>query len=784
MKQFTEKQIQTANELAALVVKAKDGEQAAFTELYDRTAPELYRCIRAMTRDEDLTWDIQQDSYLQAFERLDTLENNASFFPWLRRIAVNTTVTQMRKRMPLRFSDLGGDEESAIPELPDLNTDHQPELSLDRKETSRLVQEILASLPESQQLIVGMRYYDELSIKEIAETLKLSDGTVKSQLFQGRKRVESAVRGLEQQGIKLYGLSPLPFLLALMRQMEPVQSARQSVVKAVVTQTVTGAATQAVTTVAKPVTAATLGQLLHSSLGQLAIGALSVAAIGGGIWSGSKLLKRDKPIAPYQPTKAVEAALLDHSNSNDTPEDLIDPIAYMLPDETESAAATEPQEATKPAQTVEPTESTETAESTEPTAFEPDPDWPSGTCGENLTWYFNPNSGRLTIEGSGAMTSTPWGTNDSMHYSDILELSLPEGLTSISDEAFCWCRSLQSVTIPDSVTSIGSSAFGSCDAVKELTIGNQVKTIGEGAFHECQMSRLSIPASVSSIGVGAFSEDMSLTEIQVDPDNANYCSVDGMLLDKSQTNLLVAEKDRTFFTIPSSVTSIDSEAFSGCDKLVSITIPDSVVKIGSYAFVGCQSLTNIDLPANLTAIEWAAFDYCISLSNITIPSGVTVIEDRAFQDCCALTSLTFPDSVKSIGGQAFVSCRSLKNISIPGSVTSIGFMSFYECEALSSVTIHEGVTSIEAWAFVGCVSLNSLVIPDSVTSIGDNAFTNCTTLTEVTIPASVTKIGERAFGYYSIDGVEKIDGFTICGVAGSEAERYAQENGFNFIAIP
>ena len=66
-----------------------------------------------MTRDEDLTWDIQQDSYLQAFERLDTLENNASFFPWLRRIAVNTTVTQMRKRMPLRFSDLGGDEESA-----------------------------------------------------------------------------------------------------------------------------------------------------------------------------------------------------------------------------------------------------------------------------------------------------------------------------------------------------------------------------------------------------------------------------------------------------------------------------------------------------------------------------------------------------------------------------------------------------------------------------------------------------------------------------------------------
>ena len=178
--------------LAQLVAKAKTGDQAAFSELYDRTSTELYRSIRAMTRDEDLSWDIQQDSYLRAFQSLDKLENDEAFLPWLRRIAANVTATKMSKRLPVTFTDLTGDDgDDAIPELPDLNAANQPELSLDRKETSRLVKEILSRLPEGQQMVLGMRYYDELSVKEIAALLKLSDGTVKAALFQGRKKVEA-----------------------------------------------------------------------------------------------------------------------------------------------------------------------------------------------------------------------------------------------------------------------------------------------------------------------------------------------------------------------------------------------------------------------------------------------------------------------------------------------------------------------------------------------------------------------------------------------------------------
>ena len=306
---INENELRMKNEaLAKLVARSKAGDQAAFTELYDRTNKDLFRCIRAMTRDEDLTWDIQQDSYLLAFQNLNKLDNNGAFFPWLRRIAVNATAARMKQRLSMTFTELSGDEDEGMPELPDLNESHRPDMALDRKETSRLVQEILSQLPEEQQLIVGMRYYDELSVKEISETLNISTGTVKAQLFHGRKKVEAAVRGLEQQGVKLYGLSPLAFLVALMGRMEPAAPAAQSAVKAIVAKTAAEAAAAhtaagtAVTVSAEPVTVLTFGQMLKGSIGKVLIGALAVAAIGGGIWAGSKLMN-PRPISPQKPRR-------------------------------------------------------------------------------------------------------------------------------------------------------------------------------------------------------------------------------------------------------------------------------------------------------------------------------------------------------------------------------------------------------------------------------------------------------------------------------------------------
>ena len=220
MKRSDEKKSEQAIISPELTARAKAGDQAAYTELYEKTYAALYRTICSMTRDEDTAWDILQESYLRAFQNLEKLDANEAFLPWLRRIAVNETARVMGRRMPVTFTDLS-DEDGELPEIPDLRLEAQPELVMDQQETSRLVREIMADLPEQQRLIVGMHYYEELSVKEIAELLKLAPGTVKAHLYSGRKNVESRVRALERQGVKLYGLSPIAFLVALLRRMEP-----------------------------------------------------------------------------------------------------------------------------------------------------------------------------------------------------------------------------------------------------------------------------------------------------------------------------------------------------------------------------------------------------------------------------------------------------------------------------------------------------------------------------------------------------------------------------------
>lgn len=173
------------------------------------------------------------------------------------------------------------------------------------------------------------------------------------------------------------------------------------------------------------------------------------------------------------------------------------------------------------------------------------------------------------------------------------------------------------------------------------------------------------------------------------------------------------DESLTSITIPSTVTSIDYYAFSGCSGLTSITIPNSVKSIGVSAFRGCSGLTSITIPASVSSIGHSAFRGCSGLASITIPASVTSIGNVVFSGCNGLTSIkvesgnTIYDSrdncnaiIETATNKLIAGC---KNSTIPNSVTTIGSSAFYECDGLTSVNIPEKVTSIGSYAFQGCI---------------------------------------------------------------------------------
>ena len=241
--------------------------------------------------------------------------------------------------------------------------------------------------------------------------------------------------------------------------------------------------------------------------------------------------------------------------------------------------------------------------------------------------------------------------------------------------------------------------------------------------------------------------------------------------------------------------SAANTATSGkCGENVSWSLKDGVLTISgtgkmndyvskSSPFYDRNDIKSVEIKSGVTSIGNWAFTDCRGLTKITIPSSVTSIGNDAFGGCTILTSVKIPSSVTSIGAEAFVYCSSLKSITIPSSIKSIVDWTFEQCTSLTSVTIQKGVTSIGYEAFKNCTSLTSVTIPNSVTSIGDLAFGDCLMLSSVTIPKSVTSIGEYAIGFDS-EGMQTGGGFTIYGVKGTAAEKYAKDYYLKFESIP
>jgi hypothetical protein len=396
---------------------------------------------------------------------------------------------------------------------------------------------------------------------------------------------------------------------------------------------------------------------------------------------------------------------------------------------------------------------------------------------------------------------------------EVIIPALYEGkpVTMIADNGFSSYTNMTSIKIPDRITSIGNYAFSNCASLTSVNIPSSVTTIGSNAFTGCTgLTSITIPFFGATLNGGypfgyLFGTSSASTQNTFIPPSLKTVIIEGG--NSVPANAFSGCTNITSITIPSSVLSIGANAFSGCTSLPSITIPSSVLSIGANAFSGCTSLPSITIPSSVTSIGNSTFSNWTGLTNITIPSSVTSIGQSAFSGCTSLPSIVIPDSVTSIGNSAFRNCTSLKSITLPfvgkskdaatyeavlgyifdeytmslstesnGSYfevyTSSGSTTYYRnysyniptslkeviitgsdikefafsnCTGLTSVTIPNGVTSIGSFSFLNCTGLTSVTIPNGVTRIGEAAFRGCSGLTSVTIPNGVTSIGEAAF---------------------------------------
>lgn len=183
------------------VEKAKQGDQKAKEVLYTETCQSVYFLARNMVKSDEDAMDIVHDSYICVFQSLDNIKNAAGFKSYLRTTVANRCKNYLRKKKPLYLSDMT--EDGTELELEDTDGVIPGEL-VGNEDVIECVRRVVESLPEEQRMCVILRYYDEMSLQEIADTLEISLGTVKSRLSRASKKMRDEIERLEEEENKKF----------------------------------------------------------------------------------------------------------------------------------------------------------------------------------------------------------------------------------------------------------------------------------------------------------------------------------------------------------------------------------------------------------------------------------------------------------------------------------------------------------------------------------------------------------------------------------------------------
>lgn len=370
----------------------------------------------------------------------------------------------------------------------------------------------------------------------------------------------------------------------------------------------------------------------------------------------------------------------------------------------------------------------------------------SGTCGDNLTWTLD-SSGTLTISGTGDMydyaydfetnsRTSPWADYRSM----IRSIKIGSGVTGIGAWAF-EDTNITSLTIPGNVKSIGEYGVNGNRYLTELTLNKGLRSIGKEAFsYSKRLTTVTIPDGVTTIGAGAFASCVGwLPETE------------------SDTGL-------TTVTIPGSVTSIGKDAFADNQLLATVNfggtqeqwnaiggknagIPSSAtfncVKVAASGTCGTGAKWSLTSTGILTITgkgtmtnyqsgkaPWASK----TVKQVIIGEGITSVGNYAFANSTA-TRVSLPDSLTSIGVVAFAGCQ-IEELYLPRNLKTVGGEAFSTCTKLTYLDMDKNCTAtLDDMAFAKCTVLKTIHLSANIT-LGEGVFVGCSNLEKVIFEGS------------------------------------------------
>lgn len=422
-------------------------------------------------------------------------------------------------------------------------------------------------------------------------------------------------------------------------------------------------------------------------------------------------------------------------------------------------------------------------------------------------------------------------------------LNIPEGIVTICD---IHSTTLKTLNIPSTVTEIGeidsnvleninvsenNPAFYSINGIlfskktNELLIYpkcNKTESliIPEGIIKTCDINStalktLNIPSTVTQLGKITCN---SLENINVNEQNKNYCSIDGVLYNKEVTNLIhfPLASQITELLVPDTVTTV-SARIEITKHLKNITLGKNVNNFSGYAFtMHGELIENIFVDEenpnfyskngilySKSTNDVVAYPQNNRTKTFEIPEGTELIISTLFlRDCKYLENVVIPESLTSYDTRGLCYCPNLKNIYVSNDnpkfcdIDGVLFsknkknLLFYPQGRNDSTYIIPDTTESIIDSFHSCKSLTNIEIPYNVINVSSNSFMDCDNLKDITFSKYIKNIG-ISFGYHigypswswGPESLTKIDGITIKGYSGTVAETYAKENGFTFISL-